>query len=782
MKRSGTHAEKTFIAEARSAWSILCFAFLSVCPIVHAQVPDSFAELRGTIRDAKNKEPIPAALVRLRGTDRRAIADKEGRFAFRGLGPGTYSPEFSAAGYATLRRGEVSCQLGKPVVLDVELEPAIPRLDEKVLVVGTAIPAAGQPAVSERKVDQLDITRTPASFRDLSRVLTSLPGASQVSEKANDLIVRGGSPWENGYYVDNIPVSNINHFQNQAGVGGALGILDVSLIEGVNFYSGGFSAAYGDRMSSIIDIRFREGARDRLRGRLNLHLAGFGGSMEGPLFNSRASFILSVRRGYYDVMAKILGYDVAPNYGDIHFKFTYDFDPRNKLTILNIYGASRLSYDLETAVQEGFNSSLDYTAAQNTTGLNWLRTWDRGYSTTSLSYSVFKNSAAMAAVKPDSASSKYTATEEWKGEAVLRNVNILQIRPESRLEIGFELKAERFKFDNYVSAIINRWQIEMSPLDGAGTDTAWKSSLFTTWIYHPFEALSLSLGARADHFSHTGAWHIAPRLAAMFELLKKLTLKVAFGRYDQGFPLFVAAVNPENRTKRDPYAVHAIAGLSYDLGRDSQLVIEFYDKKYGDAPLTPDDPTNFVLDSGVDFGLYRTYSVLFDDGVARSRGIEIMFQKRSADKFYGIIGASLGWARYRDYTGIWRYRIIDNQYLVQAVGGYKANEKWAFTGRLKSAGGRPYTPYDIERSTELNRGILDRTRALAKRYPPYLSLSAQVNRQFRFKRSLLSVYVSVMNLFNRRNVDKYFWDRIHNRPGIIYQGPIIPEFGIEYVF
>lgn len=760
----------------------LCILFFLLPPALTGQIPAPATELRGTVRDAKTKESIPNAQVKVIEPGNTSFTDKDGGFQVRGLTPGTYSLEFSAAGYRTLVRKDISLQGGQSMVLSVELEVDLPRLNEQVTVTGTPIPTAGQPVVSDRKVDQLEITRTPASFRDLSRILSSIPGATQVSEKSNDLIVRGGSPWENGFYVDNIPIPNINHFQNQAGVGGAIGVLDVSLIDNVDFYTGGFSAAYGDRMSSIIDIRFREGARDRIRGRLNLHLVGLGGSVEGPLFKGKGSFVLSARRGYYDLIAKLIGYAVAPNFGDFHFKFTVDLNARNKITLLNIFGASRLSYDLETAVEEGLNASLDYRTGQNTVGLNWLRTGERGYSNTSLSYSAFKNSATIVAVNPESTSSKYSATDEGKGEVVLRHVNIVQIRPRSQLEFGLELKAERFDFNNYIAEYVNRWEIEMPPLDARGTDSAWKSALFATWITSPFEILSVSLGVRTDYFSLTRTWHIAPRISASFKILDRLSLKAAWGIYDQGLPLFLTAENPENRKKQDPYATHVIAGLRYDLGNDTHLVFEAYAKDYGNVLLTPDDPTNYVLDSGIDFGFYRTYSVLYDTGLARAQGFEILLQKKTADKLYGILSAALGRTRYRDYTGIWRYRSIDNPYLISAVGGYKPNDKWAFSGRLKLAGGRPYTPYDVERSTALNRGILDRTQALAKRYPPFMSLSVQANRQFRYKRSVLNVYVSVMNLLNQKNINKYIWDRIHNRQGTIYQGPIVPEFGIEYAF
>ena len=115
----------------------------------------------------------------------------------------------------------------------------------------------------------------------------------------NDLVVRGGSPFENGFYVDNIQIPNINHFPTQGASGGAISILNVDFIEDVTFYTGGFSCAYADRLSSIVDITLREGNRDEFDGQIDLHMAGFGGNVEGPFANKKGSWFFSARRSLF---------------------------------------------------------------------------------------------------------------------------------------------------------------------------------------------------------------------------------------------------------------------------------------------------------------------------------------------------------------------------------------------------------------------------------------------------------------------------------------------------
>jgi hypothetical protein len=757
-------------------------AFLFLSGVLSAQNPVPAAEIRGVILDAKTKEAVSGTVIRVSETKKSVLSGPDGRFSITGLAPGVYTLEITAAGFRRKILKDIALGEKQPALLTVELELDLPRLTEHVSVSGRAVEPAERTEAGVRSVSTVELTRMPATIRDLSRVLNSIPGASQVTDKTNDLVVRGGSPWENGFYVDHIPIPNINHFQNQSGVGGAIGVLDVTLIDSVDFYTGGFSAAYGDRMSSIIDIQLREGSRERTGYRANLHLAGIGGSIEGPLAPGRGSFLLSARRCYYDIITKFLKRTVSPNFTDIHLKMVYDIDPFNTLTVLDIYGASTLTYDLEEAISEGLNSIVDFDAHQNTIGLNWRRAWDRGFSDTSLSYSTFRNTADVTGVNPEAASASYTTTEEGTQALVLRNVNNLQTGERSQLEFGLEIVSERFDFDNHISGFVNRWETDIPPLDARGASRNWKTGLFASWIIRPFEALSLSLGLRGDYYSLPGAWHASPRLSAAFALAPGVTAKAAWGFYYQALPLFLTAENPENRLLRDPRAEHRLAGLEFKLGEDASLTLEVYDKIYRNAPLTPDDPTLFLLDSGVDFGFYRSYSVFTDDGLARASGLELLLQKKTDKGFYGLLSASLGRTRFRDEAGVWYPRIIDYGFLVSAIGGFKAGEKWAFSGRMRLIGGRPYTPYDLERSAVLQRGIFDKTRVLAERYPTYLNVSLQVNRQFRFRRSALNVYLSLWNVLNRKNLDKYIWDRVNNKPLTIYQAPFLPEFGIEYVF
>jgi len=739
--------------------------------------------ISGKVRDSRTGLPIPEIRVTLRETGRAARTDRTGGFEFRDLPEGEYVLAFSGEAYHPQSRSGVRVTAGRVAHFTIDLEPRFDNPREDVTVTASPLPLPEREEVSTLHFQGKQADRIPGSFHDVSRILKAVPGASHISQKSNDLIVRGGSPWENGFYIDNIQVPNLNHFQSQATSGGVVGVLDTSLIQDMSFQTGGFSAAYGNRMSSIVDIRFREGDRTRVRSELNIDLTGFGGRAEGPLWKRRGSWLLSLQRGYHDMLADLVGYGIAPRFGDLHVKLAYDLNASHKLTLLNIFADSRLRYDLEKAVEAGFNSDLDFTTRQNTIGLNWFASWgSRGYSNTSLSFAYYNNSYSATGVDPESTGRDYRLTEETSGGLTLRHVSVFSTGNGSRLEFGSELKRTRLDFSNSFSEYLNRWQTQFPEMLVRGRLGVIHAAGFATWRFEPLEPLAVSLGLRAETFSYNRHVLLAPRFSLSWRLSPRLSLRGAWGVYYQTVPLFLLSGSEDNRGNADPRAHHLILGLTCSLGEDITLTLDIYRKSYRRVPLTPDDPTRFVLDSGLDFSFYRSYNRLLDTGRAECRGVEILLRKRTMDRLYGLIGLSLFRSRFQDLGAVWRSRVNDNRFLLTALAGFRPNERWGGNIRLQLAGGIPYTPFDIELSVKNNRAILDPERILTERYPFYMTVDFRLERRFRWKRTALDLYLGVINLLNRRNVEAYFWNRIDNVPDVIEQIPLLPVFGAVFRF
>ena len=550
-------------------------------------------------------------------------------------------------------------------------------VSEEVRVVADYFPAAPAAPVSRTEFNPEELRRDAGSAGDISRALYVVPGIVRADDEANDLIVRGGSPAENGFYIDNIFIPNINHFPQQGASGGNVSMLNMDFIENIEVFTGGFDASYGNKLSSVFDIAYREGNRERVNGQLNLSAIGYGAQVEGPMPGKRGAWMLSANRSYLDLISKLMDSDNPADYYDLHGKATYDLGGRDKLTLLAIGGSSRTEYDNDT--RELFSYA--------TAGLNWRHLWgDKGYSDTSVSWSFLDG----------------TENEYWEGEGVheqydysnrwltLRNVNHLRLSAGHRLEFGAEAQNVRFRnwddFDNAVTRL-------------SGTS----AGAFATYLVQLFPNFSLSAGARVDYVPLSERFHLSPRLSFSWGLTKRLTMNGAYGIFYQQMPLFLIKQDPANAALPDPRARHLVLGFKYLLGKDVQLTLEAYDKQYSDHPMSPAYPYWFVIDDvNGDETASGTTDALVGEGRAYARGVELTLQKKISKKLYGLVNLTYYRARYRDLMGFWRNRLFDNRFIV------------CLSGRLQAqpdlGGQRPLDPGREQGLHDGRRGDVDPAR------------------------------------------------------------------------
>jgi len=271
-----------------------------------------------------------------------------------------------------LKKTDVIVRPERITFINAELKMAAIETDE-ISVTAGYFPEYDEEPTSVVSFSYEEIRRAPGSAGDVSRILMTLPSIAKVNDQSNNLIVRGGNPIENTFYIDNIEIPNINHFPHQGASGGPIGLLNVDFIQDVTFYSGGFSSIYGDKLSSIMDITFREGNRSEFDGQLDLNFSGFGGVAEGPLFKNKGSWLFSARRSYLDFVVDVfdVGSAVAPTYGDIQGKLTYDINANNKLILLGVFADDHNAPDRETGEENYMTHNGNQYLYQSTIGLNW---------------------------------------------------------------------------------------------------------------------------------------------------------------------------------------------------------------------------------------------------------------------------------------------------------------------------------------------------------------------------------------------------------------------------
>lgn len=738
--------------------------------------------IKGKVVDAETQVPLAGANVVILNTLMGAATDSLGNFVIYNIPSGNYVLQFHFIGYQMLTKTDIIVRPQRTTYVNSGLQESY--LEENAVVVSAGyFDKQQQQPLSTISFSREEIRRAPGSAGDVSRIIMGLPSIAKVNDQSNSLVVRGGSPIENAFFIDNIEIPDINHFPTQGVSGGPIGLINVDFIDDVSFSAGGFSAAYGDRLSSVMDITFREGNREQYDAQLDFNFAGFGGVFEGPFLNQNSSFMISLRRSYLDLLVKAadIGTSVAPRYGDYQGKFVFDINSRHKLTVLGIFGDDHNNPDREAALENDMIVYGNQDIYENTAGINWRAVWNKnGYSNTSFSWTglqfkedYYETNSSIHLIRNRSVENNFK----------VRNVNHIRLNKRSAIEFGSEVKHTTIDYDNFFSEYTDAIGDSTPALFINDKIQAQKYGLFLNYLYNPFESLSTTLGLRADYFSLNENFHLAPRFALSYQLNPAMTLNAAAGVYYQNLPMILLSQNSQNTAINDPQSVHYVLGFDYLLSPSTKLSTELYLKDYKNMPIDSEQPQLFLIDElFYRYGFFFNHGPLNDSGEARSRGVEMILQKKLAEEFYGLVSASYFRSEYKIKNNQWMDRVFDNRYIFSIEGGYKPGNNWEFSLRWIFAGGTPYTPFDNTESEKINRAVLDQSRINKARYPEYHSLNVRFDRRFHFTKSNLVTYLSVWNAYNRKNIATYFWNENENKKDVIYQWSTLPIIGLEFEF
>jgi len=734
-------------------------------------------KIKGQVLDRETKEPLPGVSVELVNIQKGTMTDKLGNFMFNDVVVGNYSILFSLPGFDKLSMTDVIVRSKRITTIKAELK-LLPIKTEVVVSAEYFAKNEEQPTITANFSTE-EVRRTPSLLSDVSRRLMALPSVISLNQQFNGLIVRGGSPSENGFFVDGIEIPNINHFPIQGTSAGLISIMNIDLINNVDFYAGGFSAKYGNRLSSVTDLTLREGNRHELDFQLDLSLAGVGATAEGSLGGEKGSWLFSARRSFFSFLVDVTGLDdegdeTYPEYDDFQAKLVYDISPNHRISLLNIFGADH--WDIPRT--EFDDESIDIRMRQNTAGVSWRYLWgSHGYSNTSISH-VFCKYRLNFFEDDVPTYIKNTQDQEFR----LRNVNHFRINPSNKLDFGVEAKILRSDFNEsyheYFDMVGN-----LSPEGSIVKDiTTQKYSAFISYSWKPFSKLTLTSGIRANHFGYNKDTHVSPRLSFTYNIGKRTSLHGASGVYYQNVPLVLMCQKDEFKNLRNPRAYHYVLGMRHFLTEDTRMTVEIYNKQYDRFPLDTRQPSLFIMDEPAYMVFFVNHENLVSSGKARSYGIELMIQKKFTNKFYGLLGGALYRSKYRDLNGVWRNRIYDNRYNATVEAGYIPNNKWEFSMSWIFAGGMPYTPYDALASSAIQEAVFDVNAINSRRFPDHNSLSIRSDRRFHFRGSNLIVFFSIWNVFNKKTPTEIDWSEYSEDLYSEDSFPRIFVLGLEFEF
>ncbi len=739
--------------------TVLLFFALLLSTTVWAQT----GIVQGRISDANTNEPIPFANVILQGTTTGASSDLDGNYEIRNITPGLYNVEVSFLGYKSKVEYEVQVFNNKPALVNFSLEEDSKTLDA-VVVKANPFEKKEESPVSLRTIGVNEIERNPGGNRDISKALQSLPGVASSVAFRNDIIIRGGAPNENRFYLDGIEVPNINHFATQGASGGPVGLINVNFIREVEFFSGAFPANRGNSLSSVLNFKMKDPRQDRIGGNFTLGANDAGITIEGPIAKGH-SFMFSYRRSYLQLLFSLLGLPFLPTYDDFQLKYKARINDKNEIIVVGLGAIDQFKLNLSDDLDEEQKRIVDVLPVNNqwnyTLGVNWKNYREKGYSELVVSRNMLNNNAFKYA---DNIEADTNLILDYKSQEIENKLRFENNWRDKGWKINYGVL---YEFARYNNSTFNRVNLP----NGQLFDINYSSELdIHKWgafgqVSRSFVQgrLLLSLGARVDGNSYSKQMAktyetFSPRFSLSYAFNDNFNLNANVGRYFQ-LPPYTSLgfrdnngvlVNRENGLKYIA-SNHAVLGVEYINQIGLKVSVEGFFKYWQDYPFILRDSIS-LANLGADFGVIGNTEVTSEND-GRAYGLELLVQQKLWKGFYGILAYTWVRSEFQDRNGTFVPSAWDAQHLISLTGGKKFKRNWEVGARWRFTGGSPYTPADVETSAlipvwNVNRsGIADFTQLNTQRLKPAHFLDIRVDKKWFFKKWALNVYIDIQNVY-----------------------------------
>jgi hypothetical protein len=782
----------------------ICFLSSLLVTAGLAQDTTGVGAIAGTTIDAAGLAQ-PGLRICVEGTTRCATTDEKGGFRIADLRAGSYELEItSAAGERLPVRSTVEVRPG----FDSRVEVTIPRIETVTESITISEPVFIEPEEIKNSaylVTNNEVFKAAGALQDVSRYVQTLPGVAIGSNDfRNDIIVRGGSPLENLFVVDNIEIPNINSFATFASSGGTSSLLDPAALSDVTFLTGGYPASYINRTSSVLQAVQREGTRDQFNGRVTLGFPGVGTLLEGPIKQGKGSWLVSARRSFLDLFTDNIGIGGVPVQYSFTGKVVYDLTPRDRLWAVSLSGVDEIRLG---PTADGSNSSdsnvntidVRYQGWRSANGLNWQRLFgDRGVGLFGIAHSeasvdqtvrdLLKGAAPIPGQDLDDiiANSPIVFRENSReGETTLKYDFTTYLPALQKLQTGASFKIFNIRYNTASPLGVDSPYSatpELQPFDITQNFRAYQTGAYFQSTQNITSRLNLTWGGRFDNFQYIGQSRFSPRAGLSLRISDKLSWRASYGQYyQQPFFLFLSTF-PENRGLLPWRADHYVTGFSYIFNPTLRATVEVYRKNYRDYAVSLDFPQLSLASIGDTFNIRSVLFPLTSAGRGRVQGIEFFVEKKFTEKWFGQANLAFSRATQAGLDGVQRSASFDYPVIFNTVGGYRFNSKWEFSARLSYLSGRPYTPFDEVLSSQQRRGIFDLDRINEVRLRDYVRLDLRLDRTFRVRDKPLLVFLGVQNSLNRRNDAFANWDRVANRPEFAEQQGIFPLVGLDWRF
>jgi len=746
--------------------------------------------VKGRIFNSKNNESIVYATVQISGTTKGTVSDDQGNFNIDNIEPGFYKIKVSVIGFKTYvsESFRITKSVGATILVPLEEENI--KLDE-VVVRPSYFPKKEESPVSLRTIGIDEIEKNPGGNRDISKVIQSYPGVSSTAAYRNDIIVRGGGPSENRFFLDGVEIPNINHFATQGASGGPVGIINVDFIREVNFYSGAFPASRGNAMSSVLEFNQRE-ANEKLKFRGTVGASDLAVAVEGPL-TQKTSFMASVRRSYLQFLFQAIGLPFLPTYNDFQFKIKTKINSKTELSFIGLGALDKSVLNTsanKTDQQRYILSYLPENTQWNYTFGAVLKHFNpNGNDTYVLSQNKLDNSQLKYqnnVVQPQFLNLDYNSYEM---ESKFRYEHNYRSKSGIKVNYGVDLQYVSYfnrtiqkSFSKEVPATIN-YRSTLGFAKYAAFGQVSRSFID--------QLLDLSFGIRADGNTYSGNMasplsHLSPRLSASYRLTPGTSLNFNVGQFAQ-LPSYTTLgfrdnnsvlVNKDNNLTYIQVK-HLVGGIEFRPSDNSQITVEGFYKRYSHYPFSVRDSVS-LASKGADYGVSGDEAVT-PTSKGNAYGMEILGRIKKYKGLSAVITYTWVRSEFTNKNGEYIPSSWDNRNLLTITATQTFKKNWDLGFRWRYIGGAPYTPWDLARSAIKTAwdaqgiGYLDYSKFNTVRLAAFHQLDLRVDKAWYYNKWSLMLYFDVQNVYNFQAEQPDYLVRVEDASGQPVTDPSDPN-------
>ena len=725
--------------------------------------------VEGRVYDALNNTSLEFAKVQVVNMQKGAITDENGSFRIDGLEPGVYSFKAVMSGYKASFLNEITITRSRVEQLEFAMEELVLEQEEVVVKASPFIRKKESP-VSLKTLNATEIERLPGANRDVSKVIAALPGVASRATFRNDIIIRGGSPGENKFYLDGIEVPNINHFATQGSSGGPVGLLNVNFVREVDFYSGAFPSNRANGLSSVLSFKQKEGNKEGLITNFALGSSDAALTFDGPL-GEKANFIFSARRSYLQFLFAALQLPILPTYNDFQYKVSYRPNQKNKISFIGLgaiddfnLNASVNDNITDPDVIESNNFILGNIPIQNqwnyTIGINWLHYSEHSYQNIVVSRNMLNNT-----------STRYKDLIEIPANLLL-DYSSFEAENKFRFEHTYNKNGWRinaglgYEYARYYNSTYNNITVQGQPIEINYESNLYLSKFaFFGQVSKDYfnEKLITSFGLRSDFSNYSSSLsnpleQLSPSFSLSYRLNEFWAINANLSRYHQ-LPSYTILgyrdgnnelVNLNNNIKYIR-ADHMVMGVEYLTDWKSRFTVEGFFKEYNRYPFSIKDSIS-LANIGSDFGVVGNEEVSSTSN-GRAYGFEFLYQQKLIKGFYAILAYTLVNSEFKNVNNEYVPTAWDSKHIVSLTGGKRFKNGWEIGFRWLFSGGSPYTPYDIPTSSlkqnwDINGlGLLDYGLLNTQRESNFHQLNIRVDKKMFLKKFSLNFYLDIQNAY-----------------------------------